>query len=444
MSGTGRASPWDLDPYREGSAPSRPPRPGVVGQPPLDPSSGRIARLSYESDGTPLLLLAGWTALLTVLTLGLYRFWMVTRLRRHYWRAIRLDGDPLEYAGRGIEKLLGFLLAIVVLAVYLGLVNLALTFVGLSYFDGNQFALQLSALSALPFLFYARYRARRYILARTRWRGIRFGMDGGAWGYAARALWYYGLALLSLGLLYPLAHFRLTRYMTDRTWFGDQRFRQHGSWTGLFARWFWLYVVALLIGLTVWGAFGTPDDLAGMLLAGAAALLGVSALLLLLLLYHVAAFRYFWDHRSLGAVRFRNTISGMSVLGIYAAGTALVGLCSTLVAGALVFGATMLMAALLPPEQVLAILQAMQGDFSGQVPGWPAFAAGALLYLVFFAASYAFSQVFVVRPIIRRMAEGMTVENPGQLMLSRQRPRDEATEAGGFADALGVDVGLGF
>ena len=40
----------------------------------------------------------------TVLTLGFYRFWMVTRLRRHYWNAIRIQGDPLEYTGTGREK----------------------------------------------------------------------------------------------------------------------------------------------------------------------------------------------------------------------------------------------------------------------------------------------------------------------------------------------------
>ena len=38
-------------------------------------------------------------SLITVLTLGLYRFWMKTRLRRYYWSSIRPGGLPLEYAG---------------------------------------------------------------------------------------------------------------------------------------------------------------------------------------------------------------------------------------------------------------------------------------------------------------------------------------------------------
>ena len=46
---------------------------------------------------------------LTVLTLGIYRFWMKMRLRRWYRSAIRLGGHPLDYVGDPIEKLLGFL-----------------------------------------------------------------------------------------------------------------------------------------------------------------------------------------------------------------------------------------------------------------------------------------------------------------------------------------------
>lgn len=43
---------------------------------------GRLVRLELK------------TSLWTVLTLGFYRFWMKTRLRRWYWSAIRLGGMP--------------------------------------------------------------------------------------------------------------------------------------------------------------------------------------------------------------------------------------------------------------------------------------------------------------------------------------------------------------
>src|SRR6056297_1966200 len=76
----------------------------------------RPDRLDFDGDTGVLFWIALRTAFLTILTLGFYRFWMITRIRRYYWGAIRIDGDPLEYTGRGIEKLLGFLLALVILA----------------------------------------------------------------------------------------------------------------------------------------------------------------------------------------------------------------------------------------------------------------------------------------------------------------------------------------
>ena len=161
-------------------------------------------RASYASGGPSLFWLAFRKVFLTVITLGIYRFWLTTHLRRHYWSAIRVQGDPFEYTGRGLEKLLGFLIALIILAVYLGIINMALAFAGLVSADDVtelQIMLQLSLIAALPLIYFATYRARRYILARTRWRGIRFGMDLAAWGYTWRACLLVLLSIVTLGWL---------------------------------------------------------------------------------------------------------------------------------------------------------------------------------------------------------------------------------------------------
>ena len=141
----------------------------------------------------PLFKLALWTGLLTVLTLGLYRFWARTRFRCWYWSAIRPGGIPLEYTGTPYEKLLGFLIAVVILAFYLGIVNLILMFLSFSLLAAPGAAYALTLLGVAPIWFFATYRAQRYLLARTRWMSIRFGLAPGAWGYAARACWHWAL-----------------------------------------------------------------------------------------------------------------------------------------------------------------------------------------------------------------------------------------------------------
>ena len=58
---------------------------------------------------------------LEFVTLGFYRFWLLTDMRRHLWANTVVDGDAAEYTGRGRELLIGFLVALAILVpIYLG------------------------------------------------------------------------------------------------------------------------------------------------------------------------------------------------------------------------------------------------------------------------------------------------------------------------------------
>src|ERR1041385_8862991 len=56
--------------------------------------------------------------LLSILTLGIYRFWAKTRWRRYLWSHLTLLGEPFEYSGTGKELFIGFLKA--ALLIFLG------------------------------------------------------------------------------------------------------------------------------------------------------------------------------------------------------------------------------------------------------------------------------------------------------------------------------------
>ena len=60
---------------------------------------------------------------------------------------------------------------------------------------------------------YACYRARRYRLTRTVFRGIRFHQSGSPWSYALRSLSWWIVTAMTLGLAYPgaQASLELTR-----------------------------------------------------------------------------------------------------------------------------------------------------------------------------------------------------------------------------------------
>jgi hypothetical protein len=105
---------------------------------------------------------------------------MKTRLRRWYWSSIRPDGLPLEYVGDPLEKLLGIFIAPFDYAFYIGVVNLISIFARLPLFSSNLTAYAVSFTEVIPIYFFASYRARRYVLALTRWHGGRFGLEPGA------------------------------------------------------------------------------------------------------------------------------------------------------------------------------------------------------------------------------------------------------------------------
>lgn len=375
--------------------------------------------------------LATWTSLLTVLTLGIYRFWMKTRLRRYYWSAIRPGGHPLEYVGQPLEKLLGFLIAVAFLAFYIGIVNLVLMFLSLSFFNTNFWAYGLSLVGILPILFYARYRARRYILARTRWRGVRFGMQTGAWGYSWRALLHWAITILTAGLLWPRMTFALEKYRTDRTFFGSERFEQGGRWQMLYRPFlpFLTGLIVIAIGAVVFfqnGSLGSAIGVFGCIQAA----YGVVH-------YQVHSFRILTNHKMLGHVRFRSRPRPWRVLRIYIFGYSLVTIALT------VFGALIsLLAIVVFQFYGLGIGADFELVDFGALPAWLTTLVPILIYFLVFIIWGALRHALVTLPLARHYTQTLTIIGAANLVTIDQRDRDELEQAEGFAEALDVGAAI--
>ncbi len=148
--------------------------------------------------------------LLGVLTLGFYRFWGKTRLRRYLWGRVSFHGDSFEYTGTGMELFVGFLVALAVL-IPLGAIASAVEFV----FPSNDALLAISgAVQGLVFVYlmqFAIYRARRYRLTRSQWRGIRASQSGSALAYAVAGLVWWIVTAITLGPASPVRRTRLQR-----------------------------------------------------------------------------------------------------------------------------------------------------------------------------------------------------------------------------------------
>src|SRR6201996_8008699 len=109
-------------------------------------------------------------AALLILTLGLYRFWFATDVRRYLWSNTEIGGETLEYTGLATELLSGFLIAVTIVGpLYTAIATAALAL-----------ETATAAIAAVGFLLlvvlsqFALFRARRYRLTRTVLRGVRF------------------------------------------------------------------------------------------------------------------------------------------------------------------------------------------------------------------------------------------------------------------------------
>ena len=407
---------------------------------PFVPDRPDALRTDFAGGRWRLAGLAFRTAVLTVVTLGLYRFWMKTRLRRWYWSAVRPGGHPLEYTGDPVEKLLGFLIAVVVLAFYLGIVNLGLMFASLAILEDYVLPTIVTSLGLVPMIFYARYRARRYLLARTRWRGIRFGLEPGAVGYAWRAMLHWAITVLTLGILWPRMTFMLEKYRTDRTTFGDARLVQGGRWQMLMRG-----VVPVWVGIIFAGSGGVGLVLAGSS-RGPATELWVLLIVVGLLMatigmvhYSVRSFRLLAGTKRLetgsGAVGLAAAPRTSRVLGIYLLGYAL----TFAALGFLLMGFGGVAFAIIGASGI----DPMRGVDPLATISDPAIIALSMAgYFALFLAWGVLRQALVTLPLLRHYALTLSVAGVSALPGVRQAARDEATEAGGFAEALDLGAAI--
>jgi uncharacterized membrane protein YjgN (DUF898 family) len=198
------------------------------------------ARFLSESGPFWRLLLRG--AGLMLVTLGVYRFWLVTDIRRFLWGHTEIAGDVIEYLGTARELLLGFLMAIAVLAP----IDAAFVLAAIDLGPLGRVCGVLGLVMLLVLGQFAVYRARRYRLTRTLFRGLKFHQTGSSWRYAASAVLWWTVIGATLGLAYPWARASLERYKMRHTFYGDLQGRFASSGTRLFIRGvpLWLLIVA--------------------------------------------------------------------------------------------------------------------------------------------------------------------------------------------------------
>lgn len=362
---------------------------------PLAPKT--VSRPDYDGRAGDLAKIAISNALLTLTTLGIYRFWGKTRIRRYVWSHVSFLGDRLEYSGRPVELLVGFIVAIGILAPIFGAFHFMEIWAGI-----DELALVLVSLIELVIIFFlihlAIYRARRYRLTRTQWRGIRGGQTGSAFTYAFLALGWTFVMIITLGLAYPLYRIRLQRYAMEHTWFGDRSCSFEGRAAKLFGPWLltWILYLPTLGFVFFW--------------------------------YKAREFRYLVSETRFGALSFRSELSGVSLFVVYF----FYSMALTLTIGLVVTFATKLM-----PEVFQTYMSLAEGDTATVMASDPVIGLTLVAVMAMTVVSFGVIQVlFFLHPLIRVLCQTMSVLGEEDYAAIAQNQETMPSRGEGLADTL--------
>lgn len=440
-----------------------------------EPSHPRSnVHVSFDNRGDRLVGLGIVNGVLKLLSLGLYSFWGKTEVRKRLWSFTKLNGEPLEYAGTGKELFLGFLVVffLFVLPLMLG------GFLVVYFFPGNQGAIAMYQLAAYALFFAlignAIYRAQRYRLSRTRWRGIRGGMEGSPTAYGWTYLWtlalpfgaVFGLAVLlsfvaspviagpvgALGFIaalwvLPWRSNKLQGQITNDMRFGDRALSYSGSSRPLYKRYFFawagsavLYIAAAIATAVMAAKSGVtlepegPPQIPDWRVGIAIALLWIVIIFAIGLItawYRAHQMNHFARHTHLDAATFNLQASGKGLMWLLFSNwllSALAILVAIIIGGGVIY-ALELAPALPDPEMETAMLQPAE-------PGALPIVAMAVPLVLLTTLATTFAQFRSARYFLSRLK----LDGPVDLEAIQQSASTGPARGEGLAQVFDLDA----
>lgn len=274
--------------------------------------------------------------LLTIVTLGIYRFWATARTRRYLWSRTRFIDDRFEWAGTGMELFKGAVMVFLLIGLPLIGFNFLIQRLVL---NGDGLTAGVLGLAFFLLVYWlvgvARFRALRYRLARTYWRGIRGGSDDPGMAYGVSYMWKNFVGTFALGLLIPWSMVSLWNERWRAMSFGPYKFEANGRVEGLMGRFLLCYAAPFigLIGIFIIvmpiamasGAGGGEPNPVTNLIVGLVTVFGFYFLFgLIVLAYYAKFFRQMVEATSLHTLTFGFTASTKDWLKLFLGDAALI------------------------------------------------------------------------------------------------------------------------
>ncbi len=182
----------------------------------------KFYKLQFQGKGLDLFRIQLVNIILTVLTFGLYYPWAKAKKLSYLYSQTYFEDSPFAFTGTGREMFKGFIKAMLILLVFYAALVVSVIYlesVGLLQLVLLVFYLVLILM--VPFVLHGSY---RYRMAKSNWRGIRFGYVGNRKELVLLFLKGFFLTLITLGIYGAWFSINLRRYMLSNIRIGNAEF----------------------------------------------------------------------------------------------------------------------------------------------------------------------------------------------------------------------------
>ena len=185
---------------------------------------------TYDGEAGELFVLYLKNLVLTLVTLGVYRFWAKVEVQQFIARRTQVMGERFDYHATGRERFLGFLKGLLLLLPVI--VGLTFVFQAAEERGGPKYAVQVLQLSFFVVLWFLRpliiVGRERFRLSRTSWRSVRGHFDGRL--RELFGIWLLDTVLMvcTLGIYTPWHHVKVRRWVSKHSHIGSDSFAYDG------------------------------------------------------------------------------------------------------------------------------------------------------------------------------------------------------------------------
>ncbi len=206
-------------------------------------------RLSFLGNGTELFKIQIVNFILNVITIGLYYPWAKARKLQYIYSNTTFEDHPFAFTGTGNEMFRGFIKAILFFiaayAIFFFLVYMQMPGWGILF-------LYLFLFLIIPLAVHGSY---KYRMAKTVWKGIRFGYLGNRTELIKLFLQWIFFTIITFGIYGAWLSMNLRKYVVENIRMGDANFVYRGNGSDFFIlnlKGYFLTIITLGIYIFWW------------------------------------------------------------------------------------------------------------------------------------------------------------------------------------------------